>query len=515
MTVRDRFDAFRAQFAPSEPRAPKAADPPGVTVTAGMVRGAKLAAWGAYLGLMYFLWFKVLSVSQAQYATMEVSHFLPWSNLTLQLHFPLLIAYLFVVATVPYVAKQIIPLMVSIRFKENPWAKSLAIGITLLVSFVLIAGTATVGGKAVIESERDSAVAVERVGQERAALQARLAAVEKDIQDLTGPAAGNRLTAQAARVGEEQWKVAIQEAQRSGAPLMPQRRAALASAIAGDNLRRRREDLIAQIGSATAVASVSSEVKTARTGPLSSVMTWLDTFWILLLALVMDIVCLLMPFLAHVIERTRERQLAAARGEVFVDKTGAAQTPWADEAHMVEDKRNEPKVAPDPEGAAKEYAEATVARWVDTKRSDAAKKGWRTRRGDDAPVLGQHDLRVARSEPTETSEEAIFGAALGVESGDVATDDFAPELGSPEAAGGPNVGGPAALHDGRVAGGDQTQDGRGDDDEPVATESADALTLADLEAAFLTPDEDRPASDRVVSLPRGEGTVVIQDEEAA
>ena len=106
-------------------------DPPGVTVPAWLVRSAHFAGWIAYCALMYFLWERVLDVSEAQHSSLEVTHFGVWSNLDLTVFFPLIIGYIFVVIGVPYVAKIAIPILVSLSWRDAFWPKLTALIITM------------------------------------------------------------------------------------------------------------------------------------------------------------------------------------------------------------------------------------------------------------------------------------------------------------------------------------------------------------------------------------------------
>jgi hypothetical protein len=101
------------------------------------------------------------------------------------------------------------------------WPKAWLLVLTVAGSLVIIAGSVTVQTETRFERNRDGVVAMESREAGVAALKAKLAAVEADLDEMTG--GGNRLTAQAARAGKDGWEAAVAEAERSNAPLMPQR----------------------------------------------------------------------------------------------------------------------------------------------------------------------------------------------------------------------------------------------------------------------------------------------------
>jgi hypothetical protein len=95
--------------------------------------------------------------------------------------------------------------------------------------------------------------------------------------------------------------------------------------------------LEAQLDGMQTTAAVSSEVVTARTQTLNSVMDFLNTFWVLLLAIVMDFACLFMPWIAMRLEQKRNRQLGLVNS---VEASG-----WAPEGLRIEDLRAQEPIA--------------------------------------------------------------------------------------------------------------------------------------------------------------------------
>jgi hypothetical protein len=415
-TARDYLDMGLAQFRPSTPReeAPKEADPPGA-IPVSLVRSAKVASWIAYFALMYFLWERALSVSEAKYETMAVTHIGPWADLDLAIFFPLLVGYAFVVVGVLYVAKIAIPILVSLNWKEHLWPKTWALIITVLVSVVLITGTATVGSDAIIESERDKVVAVEQVEQGRAGIQASITGAEAELKSMMENR--NAYLAQAASVGEEQWVASyVAQARREKDARLPMIERATGAARAADVKRAEIKQLRQQLAMAATTASVSSEVNTARTGPLNAMLGFLNAFWVLLLAVVMDITCLIMPWIALRLEQARNRQLAAFRGEDFIAKDG--RPAWADEAHMIPDMREEEKIRSGPMVPNREevFDAETGERLVKIKPREYYRRTGGKKR--DAPVEMPADPIELPDEAGVVFDSDSRAARSGVEEGD-------------------------------------------------------------------------------------------------
>lgn len=294
----------------AERRAQRPVDPVGAPSEA-LIRSVRLGAWGAYAALMWFLWERVLAVSESQYETLRITNFLWLENLTLSIHFPLIVGYVFVVLTVPYIAKFAIPMMVSLSFRQHFWAKSWAIFITLLVSVVLITGTATVGGMAVVESERDAAVAVEQTQQQAAVLDSRIEHAEQELAALMNHS--NVYTAIAASMTPAEYeRTYITE--RPNDWQRERFRSALGASRDAAALRQRISDLRDERATATVTAAVSSDVVTSRSAPVAGIIGWLNAFWILLLAVVMDIACLFLPWLAETLQQRRNQVLGMAEG---------------------------------------------------------------------------------------------------------------------------------------------------------------------------------------------------------
>jgi low affinity Fe/Cu permease len=364
------FDKLKAQWAAMRPpkpeRAPKPerpADPPGV-IPESLVRSAEIASWLAFVALVYFLWLYTLDIAKDRAAALQLENVGPFMGLGLDFWFPYIVGFGIVAIGIPYVAKIAIPVFMSLSWRGQAWPKAWALVIALSVSSVIIAGTFAVQGDALIERDRGSAVAVEEVRQGRAALEARIQARTDDLVRLTAPDDDTpNMQQMAARAGEEAWaeRVATAQAQRSSQALSIER--ALSDARAADRIRADIETLRVELATAPTEAAVSATVESASGSVISGMLAWVETYRAILLSLVMDIVCLMMPWIALRLRQAREAQLAGHEPPTV--------EPIADEAHMLSDLRGQEPIEPEVDA----YFEDIAAR-----RSEAARKGWNKRK---------------------------------------------------------------------------------------------------------------------------------------
>lgn len=297
-----------------------ASEPPGVTVPAWLVRAAKFASWVATISLMYFLWLYTLDIARDRAADMHITRAGTWTG-EIQFWFPYVVGFAIVAFGIPYVAKIAIPTFMSLNWRGNFWPKLWALIIALAVSLVVIAGTFAVQGDTLMERDREAAVAVEQVQQGRAAIEAQIAGITEDLRSSTE---GNGTQAQAARVGmlagsveaaREQWTNSyVLPAERARDPNTERIRRATGSAEAAAAAVARREALRQQLATSATTASVQGEVVTERTSWIADTLGWLEGVRAILLSLVMDIVALMMPWIALRLEQARNRQLGMAEG---------------------------------------------------------------------------------------------------------------------------------------------------------------------------------------------------------
>ena len=289
----------------------QATEPPGVTIPLSLVRSAKLASWMAYFCLVYFLWLYTLDIARDRAGELHLTHVGSWVGEFL-FFFPYIIGFAMVAVGIPYVAKISLPTFMSLSWHDNAWAKGWALFIVLCVSSVIIAGTFTVQGDTIMERDRESAVAVEQVQQSRAALEAQIESRRQELADMMNNR--NAYLAQAASVGAAEWQRSYIDQTPASDPQRDRIVRALGAARSADTLRAEIADLRQQLAASTTTAAVQGEVVTERTGWIADALGWLEGVRAILLSLVMDIVCLVMPWIALRLEQARNRQLGLAEG---------------------------------------------------------------------------------------------------------------------------------------------------------------------------------------------------------
>lgn len=308
----------------AEERKAAHAEPPGVTIPLSLVRSAKLAAWMAYFSLVYFLWLYTLDIARDRAASLHLTHVGAWIG-EIQFFFPYIVGFAIVAIGIPYVAKIAIPTFMSLSWRGNFWPKLWALFIAVAVSLVVIAGTFTVQGDTILERDREGAVAVAQVEQANATLAGQIAAKEAELRSMMENS--NAYLAQAASVGAAEWQRSYIDQTRADDPQRDRIVRALGAARAADAIRAELVSLRASAAGATTSAAVATRVSTGTTDWIATTLGWLEGARAMLLSFVMDIVCLIMPWIALRLEQARNRQVGMAEG--------IAPHPW-----MIQDLRN-------------------------------------------------------------------------------------------------------------------------------------------------------------------------------
>lgn len=323
-----------AAEAAAERKAAKKPDPPHVTVAEWQVSAARFASNVAMCVLVYFLWLYTLQIAGDRAADLHLTHAGGWVG-DLRFWFPFIVGFGIMSFGIPYVAKISIPTFMALNWREHLWPKAWALGIALSVSLVIMAGTFTIQGDAILERDRASAVAVQQVEQSREGLQAQITAAEQRLRDMRNNS--NAYMAQAASVGADGWQSYIDQARRTNDARLPMIERAMGAARAADAKQAELDGLRVRLAQSAGTASVERHVTTtAATTWIGSLLDWVESVRAILLSLVMDVCCLMMPWIARHLELARNRQLGA-------DVSG-----WADDAHRIPDMRAEDPITPQP-----------------------------------------------------------------------------------------------------------------------------------------------------------------------
>lgn len=298
-------------------REPRQPDPPGV-IPASLVRSAKAASWIAYFCLVYFLWLYTLDIARDRAAPMHLTHVGTWVSASggLFFWFPYIVGFAVIAIGIPYVAKIALPTFMSLNWLTDKWAKGWSLFIVLAVSLVVFAGTFTIQGETILEKGRDAAVAVEKVQMGRAVLDGQIAAKEAELKSMMENR--NAYLAQAASVGAKEWQASYIDKTAKGDVQYDRITRALGAAKAADAVRADLTALRTQRATSGAVAAVQERVVTrASQGWIADSIDWIQGVRAILLSLVMDIVALLMPWIALRLEQARARQMADAPADAL------------------------------------------------------------------------------------------------------------------------------------------------------------------------------------------------------
>lgn len=459
MSARDKVRAALASLLQRK----RDEDPPGVTVPAYLVRSAKLASWMAYFALVYFLWLYTLDIARDRSADLRLTSAGTWSG-DLSFSFPYIVGFAVVAIGIPYVAKLAIPTFMSLTWRDHAWPKAWSLFIAFSVSLVVIAGTFTVQGDTLLERDRNAAVAVAGVEQNNAARQGRISALESELRTMMENR--NSYLAQAASVGAAEWQRSYIDQTSASDPQRDRIVRALGAARRADSIRAELSALREQAATATTAVAVQGRVATESTTWIAATLAWLEGARAMLLSLVMDIVCLLMPWIAMRLEQARATQLAAVSPREF------------NAAYAIEDLRDEDPVTPQPMEGAREVV--TDAETGERLERIQPRSYWRRKKGQRQRVRLESEQL-----PDEAGVAVDGGGRAGRQVDDVAA---SPPVETPEPTAPPSDDSPAP----------ETLEPR--QAEEISEEDADAILALDNDASPETP------------LPNAEGVMVNEEE---
>ena len=288
-------------------REPRQPDPPGVKTAAWLVKSAHAASWISASIASFFMWAFCVGVAGDQAEALHVTHAGTWVG-DIEFFFPLAIGFAMIAFGVPFVAKNIISIFVSFSWKEHFWPKLWSLILVMATSVVLIAGSFSVMGGAIIEDGRGAAVAVEQVSQDRAALQAQIDAEQQELRDMLNNS--NAYLAQAANVGADEWQRSYIDKTPKGDVQYDRIVRAKGAGLAADAKRANIKALRIQMAKSATVASVEATPTTSGTQWIADAISFVKGAWALMLSVLNDIICLVMGWLALRLEQKRNAELA-------------------------------------------------------------------------------------------------------------------------------------------------------------------------------------------------------------
>lgn len=455
----------RAWWGANFPKQIRADDPPGVTVPLWLVNAAKFASWVAMAVLVYFLLLYTLEIARDRAAPLHLTQAGTWTG-ELLFYFPYIVGFAILAFGIPYTAKIAIPTFMSLTWRGAGWAKAWALIIALCVSLVIIAGTLTVQGETLIERDREAAVAVEGVQQEAAVLAARIADKRAELDDMVNNASVYVRTA--ASMSPAAYDAFV--AERRGDWQYERLRSYRATSVDAQRLRGEIAALRDQQARQTAVASVARRPETQATGWLSATLDWVEGVRAILLALVMDIVCLMMPWIALRLEQARALQMADSRRDALGDD------------HLIADQRAEAPVAAEPMEAPREKMfDAVTGDELVHRRAAWVRKPKGKRKGEPVEVVLAPEAPAPddRQAPASATDERVAREP-----------EIAREI-APEP--------PVDVEQG--------------DGEPVAADEVLDDETAEALLALAPPDDiEEPQGEAAIDLPDGEGVMLADDD---
>lgn len=297
-------------------------------VPASLVRSAKAASWIAFFCLAYFTWMYSVDIARDRAAPLHLTHAGLWvaSGDGLEFWFPLIVGFAVISIGIPYVAKIAIPTFMSLSWHDNAWPKGWSLFIALAVSLVVFAASFTIQGDAILEKGRDAAVKVAEVEQGKAVLEAQISAKEAELKSMMENK--NAYLAQAASVGAAEWQRSYINATEANDPQRDRIVRALGAARAADAIRSDLRGLRERAGSATTTAAVSERVETrAGVSWIGQAIDYIQGIRAILLSLVMDIVALLMPWIALRLGQARNRGVAMSYDNTIAIEDHSAEAP--------------------------------------------------------------------------------------------------------------------------------------------------------------------------------------------
>ena len=486
---------MREKLAALPRRAPEPADPPGVTIPAYIPAQLKALSWLATIGVFYMLWLFSVGAARDAAAALHITHAGTWTG-DLLFWFPVVAAYLIIAWVVAWTGKVAVPAFVSLRWiGDEKWPKAWMLVIMIAVSAVIIGGSVVVQTETRFEGNREAAVAVEQVQRGRAAIEAERDAAREELNQALSNA--NAYLNQAANVGAAEWERSyVAQARATNDPRLPQIERALGAARRADELRAEIRRLTTEIAQAPTDASVTQRVATSEADQaMGGFVDWIGAVRAIMLAILQDIACLLLPWIAMRTEQARNRQLA----------TSAEASP-ASEAVMIEDLREEAPVAAEPMRPAKRRARDgetgdpltfVEGHW---RRTTEPKRAKPRMRKDKDGVEVEAPAGVIR---LNGDEIGLAAAAAGV----VMAPSMADAMSSPN----------ESDHDPREAAevrseNEHEQNGHEADS---TTDALDEETLNAIAAlnADPAPEDEAPVADAAHTLANGEGIIVDEEPE--
>ena len=247
-------------------------------------------------------------------------------------HVPVLLGLM--AATVPIIIYSMVwlPMQFALR-GSGLWKRGTLIAVGLAANLLVIVSGTVVMNSNRQDHVREALVTEQRGDAGRAALVARHAAIKARWDTLTE---GTTLQAQAARAGVAGWDAYIATArQQAAAGTISAARLALierarGSAVAAEAYQHQMDDMTGQIAAAAPAAATAAHVEDTTGAPLDQFAQQVGVWRPVFVAIICSAIGVLSSWWV----------LAMLEG---MNPRDVLRSGWADEAHRIEDKRDEPK----------------------------------------------------------------------------------------------------------------------------------------------------------------------------
>ena len=254
-------------------------------------------------------------------------------NFAFSTHWPVFLGL--VCATIPIVMLSMVWLPVQFAMRgSGMWRRGSVITVGVLANILVIVSGTVVMNHNRQDQVRDAVVLEQTAAQGRAAIDARLAFEQEQLRlALTN---ANPYLNQAASVGAEEWERSyVAQARATNDPRLPQLERALGAARAADERRANIERLTIERATAAPEAASAANVTDTVGQELNTFAQYVEVWRPPFIAVICTLIGIFGAWWV----------LALMQG---LNPRDVMRSGWADEAHRIEDLRDEPSVVPQP-----------------------------------------------------------------------------------------------------------------------------------------------------------------------
>jgi hypothetical protein len=304
-----------------------------------------------------------------------------------------------VLATLPIVMLSMVWLPVQFAMRgTGRWRRGTVIFVGVLANILVIVSGTVVMNHNRQDQVRDALVVEQQAGQSRAGMEAQRAQIQGRLDALLNPDS-NSFQSQAARAGVVGWDVYIETARRqyqegtSSAGRLALIESARGSAVAAETYQAQIDALTVRIAEAPTAAAVAMNVEDNVGAELNTFAQYVEVWRPPFIAVLATLIGIFGSWWV----------LALMQG---LNPRDVMRSGWADEAHRIEDLRDEPSVTPQPMRPAREVV--TDAETGEELVKVKPREYWRKAKGKRQRVETKPDIP-----PDETGVDHDGGGRVG------------------------------------------------------------------------------------------------------